>query len=297
MPHHRGGAANFRKAVQELCKEGAICERRRGYVSSANMGYYPATIVRLSRTFGFARPEEEGAQDVFIPGKFLQGAMTRDRVLIGNIPSRSGKPEGEVLAILEEADSKMTGVIIEDNGKLMFRADSMSKTPIQIQRKDSVIYHEGEKVLAEVVYRGQRHAEHKVKIVFSFGVCTVQASVPKQWLPFAVSTWTFRKKSLPKPTSWQMLPFRRRNTQSVWTCGKPRSSPLTVPSPRTWTMPFLWKRPKPATVWACTSQTFPTTSARTPRWTTKHWIAAPASTMQTALFPCCPPACPTASAP
>ena len=84
--------------------------------------------------------------------------------------------EGEVLAILEEADSKMTGVIIEDNGKLMFRADSMSKTPIQIQRKDSVIYHEGEKVLAEVVYRGQRHAEHKVKIVFSFGVCT-RASV------------------------------------------------------------------------------------------------------------------------
>ena len=173
---NRGGAANFRKAVQELCKEGAICERRRGYVSSANMGYYPATIVRLSRTFGFARPEEEGAQDVFIPGKFLQGAMTKDRVLIGNIPSRSGKPEGEVLAILEEADSKMTGVIIEDNGKLMFRADSMSKTPIQIQRKDSVIYHEGEKVLAEVVYRGQRHAEHKVKIVFSFGVCT-RASV------------------------------------------------------------------------------------------------------------------------
>lgn len=50
------------------------------------MGYYPATIVRLSRTFGFARPEEEGAQDVFIPGKFLQGAMTKDRVLIGNIP-------------------------------------------------------------------------------------------------------------------------------------------------------------------------------------------------------------------
>ena len=64
---NRGGAANFRKAVQELCKEGAICERRRGYVSSANMGYYPATIVRLSRTFGFARPEEEGAQTCLSP--------------------------------------------------------------------------------------------------------------------------------------------------------------------------------------------------------------------------------------
>ena len=130
---NRGGAANFRKAVEELCKEGAICERRRGYVSSANMGYYPATIVRLSRTFGFARPEEEGAADVFIPGKFLQGAMTKDRVLIGNIPSRSGKPEGEVLAILEEADNRLTGVIVNEDGRLMFRADTMSKTPIQIQ--------------------------------------------------------------------------------------------------------------------------------------------------------------------
>ena len=173
---NRGGAANFRKAIDELCKEGAICERRRGYVSSAIMGYFPATIVRLSRTFGFARPEEEGAPDVFIPGKFLQGAMTKDRVLIGNIPSRSGKPEGEVLAILEEADSRLTGVIVNEDGRLMFRADTMSKTPIQIQRKDSVLYNEGEKVLAEVVFRGHRHAEHKVKIVFSFGVST-RASV------------------------------------------------------------------------------------------------------------------------
>lgn len=176
---NRGGAANFRKAVDELRHEGAICERRRGYVSSANMGYYPATIVRLSRTFGFARPEEEGAMDVFIPGKFLQGAMTKDRVLIGNIPSRSGKPEGEVLAILEEADNRLTGIIVNEDGRLMFRADTMSKTPIQIQRKDSVLYNEGEKVLAEVVYRGQRHAEHKVKIVFSFGTST-RASVCAQ---------------------------------------------------------------------------------------------------------------------
>ena len=166
---NRGGAANFRKAVLALCQEGLICERRRGYVLSSLMGYYPATIVRLSRTFGFARPDEENAQDVFIPGKYLQGALTKDRVLIGNIPSRSGKPEGEVLTILEASESRLTGVVINENGKLMFRADAMSKTPLQISRKDSVLYQEGEKVLAEVIFRGQRHAEHKVKIVFCFG--------------------------------------------------------------------------------------------------------------------------------
>lgn len=175
----RGGAANFRKAIEELCREGAICERRRGYVSSAVMRYFPGTIVRLSRTFGFARPDEEGAQDIFIPGKFLKGAMTKDRVLLNLIPSRSGKPEGEVLTILEEADSRLTGTIVDDNGKLSFLADTMSKTPLFISRKDSVLYQEGDKVLAEVIFRGQRHAEHKVKIVFSFGSAT-RASVCAQ---------------------------------------------------------------------------------------------------------------------
>ncbi|MFR3812457.1 MAG: hypothetical protein ACLTXT_08500 [Ruminococcus callidus] len=209
---NRGGAANFRKAVQELCKEGAICERRRGYVSSANMGYYPATIVRLSRTFGFARPEEEGAQDVFIPGKFLQGAMTRDRVLIGNIPSRSGKPEGEVLAILEEADSKMTGVIIEDNGKLMFRADSMSKTPIQIQRKDSVIYHEGEKSAGSTPWQPPCGTPGKDRIqLWCLHPCQRLCG---RYAGGAWQTSTSRKRSSPRQTSWRMHPFPGRIRQA-----------------------------------------------------------------------------------
>ncbi|MCC8111916.1 MAG: ribonuclease R [Ruminococcus sp.] len=174
---NQGGAANFRKAVDALLSEGIICKRRRGYVLSSVMGYFPATIVRLSRTFGFARPDEEGAQDVFIPGKYLQGALTNDRVLIGRIPSRNGlKPEGEVLTILEEADARLVGVIVDEKDLLMFKSDNMAKLPLQISRKDSVLYHEGEKVLAEVISRGQRHAEHKVKIIFSFGEST-RASV------------------------------------------------------------------------------------------------------------------------
>ena len=135
----------------------------------------------------------------------------------------------------------------------MFRADTMSKTPIQIQRKDSVIYHEGEKVLAEVVYRGQRHAEHKVKIVYSFGVST-RASVCADAM-----------LAVRGVNSWQTHPFRRRNMKSVWICAAPPSSPLTAHTPRIWTTQFRWKRQPPATSWAYTSPTYPTMSARTPR--------------------------------
>ncbi len=174
---NRYGAANFRQAVNELLKEGIICQRRRGYVLSSLMGYVPCTIVRVSKTFGFARPEfPEGAADIFIPGKFLQGAIVKDRVLVGEIPSRSGKPEGEVLSILDESKSRLAGVIVKEGDRLYFRPDTMAKLTLQIKRVDSVTYREGEKVLAEIVSRGTRHAEHRVKIVFSFGVAT-RASV------------------------------------------------------------------------------------------------------------------------
>lgn len=165
----RNGAKNFRQAVDELCQEGTICKLKKGYVHSKNMGYIPATVVRLSKTFGFVRPEEEGALDIFIPGKFLMGAMVQDKVLVNQIPSRSGKPEGEVVAILEESQSNLTGTIVDQDGRLMFLSDTMSKTPLAIARLDSVLYKEGEKVLASVVSRGERHAEHRVKVIYNFG--------------------------------------------------------------------------------------------------------------------------------
>ncbi len=167
------GAANFRTAVNELIKEGIICERRRGYVLSVLMGYFTAKIVRVSRTFGFARPEyPENAPDVFIPGKFLQGALVGDRVLVGEIPSRSGKPEGEVLTILEECSGRFAGIIAEDGGRVYFRADAMAKCFFSIKRAESVNYNVGEKVLAQFIARGERHADHRVKIIFSFGAAS-----------------------------------------------------------------------------------------------------------------------------
>lgn len=165
---NRYGAKNFRRAVDDLLHEGVIVARRRGYVLSDLMGYFPAVVVRLSRTFGFVRPEKS-EEEIFVPGKFLLGAMVGDRVLAGRIPSRSGKPEGEVIAVLDPADTPLTGVITEDDGVLFFSPDIMPKTALQISHRDSVPHKAGEKVQAVVVFRGQRHRDHKVKITFIFG--------------------------------------------------------------------------------------------------------------------------------
>lgn len=166
---NKGSAAAYNAALKELMRLGDVCVRRKGFGLSKLFGYYSAEVVRLSGTFGFVRPEYDGADDVFIPGKFLLGSMPGDRVLYREIPSRSGKPEGEVIDIIEESDSRLTGKIISDDGILFLLPDTMSRTPIRINRRHSVEYNEGDKVLAEICIRGKRHAEHMAKVIFSFG--------------------------------------------------------------------------------------------------------------------------------
>ena len=100
----KGNTANYQAALAELMQEGKIFHRRRGFLSCDALHYFVGSITRLSRTFGFAR-RADNEEEIFIPGKFLCGAMPQDVVLLHYIPSRSGKPEGEVIDVLQAADS------------------------------------------------------------------------------------------------------------------------------------------------------------------------------------------------
>lgn len=107
--HSRKGCqSNYNTALRELAEDGIIfIKKQQKVVLSSKMGYYPAKVTRLSKTFGFVVTDD--GTEVFIPGKFLLGAMPEDKVLISYIKSRSGSPEGEVVDILKEGNSRLTG--------------------------------------------------------------------------------------------------------------------------------------------------------------------------------------------
>ncbi len=194
---NKGDPGAFQAALKNLMMLGDVCVRRKGYGLSHLFGYYTAEVVRLSGTFGFVRPELDPENDVFIPGKFLMGAMPGDRVLYHLIPSRSGKPEGEVIDIIKEADSRITGRIIEnEDGILCLLPDTMSKTPIRINRRQSVEYGLGDKVLAEIAIRGKRHAEHMVNILFSFGSAQQASACAKAMISLHGVTEEFSLEAL-----------------------------------------------------------------------------------------------------
>lgn len=158
--------ADFNQAISELETEGVIFKKTAGYVSVTAMGAFAATVVRVHKTFGFIRRQDDET-DVFIPGRYLMGAMPGDFVLAKLIPSRTGSPEGELIKIVTPSTARFTGVILEQFGKRMIQPDTLCKTPLLLT--DSEPFAVGNKVLAEISYRGSRHSEHKAKTLASFG--------------------------------------------------------------------------------------------------------------------------------
>lgn len=163
----RGNESNYNLAISELIEDGVICQRKRGFVMCSVLGYFKAEILRLNKTFGFMKRCDKD-EEIFVPGKFLCGAMPGDIVLAHYIPSRSEGPEGEVLDILKPSDSKLIGIIVENEDEVRFLPDTMAKSPVRIEKTD-IKYKVGDKVMAEICRNGRRHRDHTVKILFTFG--------------------------------------------------------------------------------------------------------------------------------
>lgn len=157
----------FKAAVREMKESGEIFERKDGFVICASYGIFTATVARVAKTFGFITRQEDNVE-IFVPGKFLKGAMPNDVVLARLIPQRGESPEGEVIKIIQENFSRFTGTVICEFGHFYVQPDSLTKEPLPVAKSD-VTCHEGDKVLAEVYRRGERHSEHSVRVVMSFG--------------------------------------------------------------------------------------------------------------------------------
>ncbi len=160
--------SEFVQAVEELVQDGLIFERKRGFVLSAVLGYFPAKISRLNKTFGFAVRNDDSSE-IFIPGKYLMGSMPEDDVLMRLIPSRTGLPEGEVVSVLRQNTQQLSGMVVDYDGSMYLLPDSMSNNHIRLVKGGNTVFKAGDKILAEIVHRGSRHSEHIAKAVLNFG--------------------------------------------------------------------------------------------------------------------------------
>ena len=157
------GQRAYLRALEKLCGQGIIAERRSGYVLAAAVGMYRAKISMLHRTYGFAASEDGNIAKIFIAGRDLRGALVGDTVLLQPTGERDGVPEAAVVTVIEAAQMQIAGVLVEDNG-LRFLPDTLCRQALYITNLGEFDAQIGDKVLATVVKRGTRHSEHQVHV-------------------------------------------------------------------------------------------------------------------------------------
>ena len=157
----------FNRAIKELKNEGVIFERRSGFILCESFGLVTGTVTRLSKTFGFAKLED--GTEVFIPGKFFKGAMPNDVVLLKDLGGSGESPECEVVKVLQENYSRFIGTVVDEDGEIRILPDSFTRNSIAMVDDGQCEFAVGDKVMAEIAVRGERHSEHTARIIMTFG--------------------------------------------------------------------------------------------------------------------------------
>ncbi len=172
----------FPGLVRELKEMGRLIEKKRRLYAAQSVGLHPAVISRLNKTFGFAVLSDND-QEIFIPGKYLKGALPGDKVQVRYIPSRrEGSLEGEVVTISEPGPGEFSGMLVLDEGQFAVLPDSFARFPIPVVKGKPSGCEPGDKVAARIVLRGLRHADHRCRILESFGNSAKAASCAKALL-------------------------------------------------------------------------------------------------------------------
>lgn len=162
--------------LETLVKQKKVLYRNGLYISAKgdknSKGGEECRIVKITGSFGFAQPvgAVDPSQDIFIPGRFLMGAMPGDTVLVQAAPSKThpNSRDGRVLCI-ETPQDELVGLVVKQNGKLCLAPDACPKVLLPIKKSADGGALEGEKVAAVLLQRGSDYPEHRVGISMRFG--------------------------------------------------------------------------------------------------------------------------------
>ncbi|MEG0762490.1 MAG: VacB/RNase II family 3'-5' exoribonuclease [Oscillospiraceae bacterium] len=135
-------------------------------------GAVKCILVKLGKGFGFAK-QIDGSGDVFVPGRFMLGAMPGDEILvkISATPRVEGTLEGEVVSITKEKNN-FVGTVDERDGRLVLIPDAAPSTPIAIKKSADGGVCKGEKAAIVIMERAENHDGHRAGVAMRFGAAT-----------------------------------------------------------------------------------------------------------------------------
>lgn len=168
-------AKKLSDVLAEMKKYGDVsCKKERWRLKNPGM-YFEAVITRVSEKSGFITQQGDYPTEYFVRGRDLLGAVPGDIVLARMTCNADIDlhrcPEAVVIDILKESDMLLTGVIVEERGRLMVLPDKLCGEPLVIAKTGKNAVCAGEKVVFSIKHRGEHHYEHTAAIEDSFGSC------------------------------------------------------------------------------------------------------------------------------
>ena len=159
---------DFSSLLDDMVREGLIIKtRKKRYGAPERMGLIVGRLQVHQRGYGFIISDRPEVSDVFVPANFMNGAMNNDRVVarVNVINSETRKAEGEIIRILERANTEVVG-IYEDSRNFGFVVpdDPKINVDIFIPKSETNGAKEGYKVVCEITKwpEARRNPEGKV---------------------------------------------------------------------------------------------------------------------------------------
>ncbi len=159
----------FGVLLSKMAEQGELVRQQNHKVVLARcVGAKPATIIKVKKTFGFARIDD-AQQDVFVPGRQLMGTLPGDRVMVRVSRSEGELDAGEVLSVIERAKNRLSGTVVRSEyGELEFVPDNSAFVPVYLEGQEAAAS-EGEKVVALLVQHGDSHRDCRAVVQSRFG--------------------------------------------------------------------------------------------------------------------------------
>lgn len=170
---NKKGMKKLEEALSEMKQHNDIAYKKGSCWIKHPETYFKAEVSRVSQRSGFVKSLGDLPVEFFVRGRDLCGAIPGDIVLAkmtAPADDISHSPEAVVLAVLEETNSLLTGVIVAEGNKLMVLPDRLCSDPLVIAKvSKAAAMHVGDKVVFSIKKRGERHMDHTVNIVDVFG--------------------------------------------------------------------------------------------------------------------------------
>ncbi|HVE50427.1 MAG TPA: ribonuclease R [Casimicrobiaceae bacterium] len=196
----------FDAAIQSLVRSGDVLVNRKGGLLVADkLDLVRGRLQGHADGYGFVIPDA-GGDDVFLNAREMHKALHGDRVAVRVVGvDRRGRPEGEVVEVLERVNHEIVGRLHEERGVLFVEAENRRiNQDILIPPQDRGGAAAGEVVVVELVVQPSSTGDPVGRVKEVLGRATdpgieIEIALRKHALPYKFSTQGVRQaKRLPK---------------------------------------------------------------------------------------------------